>query len=58
MIIRDTPSDLEKFFMADGDLAFKLQQRGVQPMYMDDDVLYFRKNNKLLKTLKKLNIKL
>lgn len=54
MIIRDTPSDLENFVMADGELAMVLQQKGFAPLYMDCDVLYFRKTNKLLKFLKKL----
>ena len=54
MIIRDTPSDLDKFVMADGELAMVLQQKGFHPLYMDSNVLYFRKTNKLLKFLKKL----
>ena len=55
MIIRDTPSDIEKFVMVDGELAFKLQQKGFVPTYMDNDVLYFKKTNKILKALEKLN---
>ena len=56
MVIRDIPSDIEKFVMADGELAFTLQQKGFHPSYMDDSVVYFKKTNKLLKTLEKLNI--
>ena len=55
MVIRDTPSDIDKFFMADGELAFELQQKGQHPMYMDGEVLYFRKTKKLMKILEKLN---
>ena len=58
MVIRETPSDLEKYFMADGEMAFKLQQKGFKPAYMDFDAVYFVKSNKLLKVLKKLEIEL
>ena len=58
MIIRDTPSDLDNFIAVEGELAFKLQQKGFTPLYMDEEVLYFKKTSKLLKFLKKLNIEL
>lgn len=54
MVIRDTPSDIEKYVMAEGELAFRLQQKGFVPEYMDFDAVYFLKTNKLLKVLKKL----
>ena len=56
MIIRDTPSDLEKYFMADEDLAFAIHQAGVAPSYMDNGAVYFKKTNKLFKVLKRLGI--
>lgn len=56
MIIRDTPSDLEKYFMADEDLAFAIHQAGVAPSYMDNGAVYFKKSNKLDKVLKRLGV--
>ena len=47
MVIRDTPSDLSKYFMADEDLAFAIHQAGVAPSYMDNGAVYFKKSNKL-----------
>lgn len=31
MVIRDTPSDLSKYFMADEDLVFAIHQAGITP---------------------------
>lgn len=56
MIIRETPSDLEKYFMADEDLAFAIHQAGIAPSYMDNGAVYFKKSNKLDKVLKRLGI--
>lgn len=56
MIIRDTPSDLSKYYMADGELAFEIHQAGVKPAFIDDEAVYFKKSNKLLKVLKKLGV--
>ncbi len=54
MVIRDTPSDLEKYFMADGELAFEIQQAGIKPSYIDEGAVYFKKSNRLEKLLKRL----
>ena len=43
MVIIGTPHDLENYFMADGDLAFQLHQKGFIPKYEDDGCLYFNK---------------
>ena len=56
MVIRDTPSDLEKYFMADGELAFEIHQAGIAPSYMDNGAVYFKKSNKLTQVLKRLGI--
>ena len=56
MIIRDTPSDLEKYFMADEDLAFAIHQAGIAPSYMDNGAVYFKKSNRLEKVLKRLDV--
>lgn len=56
MVIRDTPSDISKYFMADEDLAFAIHQAGITPSYMDNVAVYFKKSNKLDKVLKRLGI--
>lgn len=56
MVIRDTPSDLEKYFMADEDLAFAIHQAGVAPSYIDNGAVYFKKSHKLDKVLKRLGV--
>ena len=56
MVIRDTPSDLEKYFMADGELAFEIQQAGIKPFYIDEGAVYFKKSNRLKKLLKRLGV--
>lgn len=57
MIILGTPRDIEEYFMADGDLAFQLHQKGFIPKYKDDGCLYFKLNNKLKKYLEKIGVK-
>lgn len=56
MIIRDTPDDLSKYFMADEDLAFAIHQAGIKPSYIDNGAVYFKKSNRLEKVLKRLGI--
>lgn len=52
MIIIGTPKDINNYFMADGELAFMLEQAGFLPKYLDDGyVKYFKMNNKLKKFL-------
>ena len=52
MIIIGTPKDISNYFMADGELAFMLEQAGFLPKYLDDGyVKYFKMNNKLKKFL-------
>lgn len=57
MVIIGTPHDLENYFMADGELAFQLHQKGFIPKYKDEGCLYFKLNNKLKKYLEKNGIK-
>lgn len=57
MIILGTPRDIEEYFMADGDLAFQLHQKGFIPKYEDDGCLFFKLNNKLKKYLEKIGVK-
>ena len=56
MVIRDTPSDLSKYFLADEDLAFAVHQAGIAPSYMDNGAVYFKKSIKLSKVLKRLGV--
>lgn len=56
MIIIGTPNDLDNYFMADGDLIWELERAGFRAKYMDEDVQYFKLNNKLKKYLFKIGI--
>lgn len=56
MIILGSPADVENYYMADEDTAFVLHQKGFNPVYKDFDAVYFKKNKKLLKALKELEI--
>lgn len=52
MIIIGVPKDIQNYFMADGELAFMLEQEGFLAKYLDDGyVKYFKLNNKLKKFL-------
>ena len=55
MIILGCPRDFENYIMADGELAMELYQAGFVPKYKDEDVVYFKRNSKLEKFLKKLD---
>lgn len=57
MLCLNTPKDLSKYFCADdGWLITELHKMGCHPMYRDDMGTYFKKDKKLSKALKKLNI--
>ena len=56
MIIRGTPKDITDYYLTDGDMAFRLQQAGFKPVYIDEDAVYFKKNKKLQKFLSKFDI--
>ena len=52
-----TPDNVEAFFYTDDpDLIFHLHQAGFIPMWRDEEIIYFKKTNKLIKLLKKLEI--
>lgn len=40
----------------DSELIFRLHQAGHQPTWKDESVVFFKKSNKLIKLLKKLDI--
>lgn len=54
MIIRGTPKNIDDYYIADKEVAFRLQQAGAKPLYIDYDAIYFKKSNKLIKILKNL----
>lgn len=57
MVRLGTPDDVQNFFYTDdAELILRLHQAGHQPVWKDEGCLYFKKTNKLLKSLKKLNI--
>lgn len=58
MVILGSPADVENYYMADEDTAFALHQKGFTPVYKDFDAVYFKKNKKLLKALKELEIEI
>lgn len=52
-----TPDNTQDFFMTDdSELIFRLHQAGHQPSWKDESVVFFKKSNKLIKLLKKLDI--
>lgn len=56
MIILGSPRDVENYYIADVDVAFRLEQAGVHPKYMDDDAYYFLINRKLVRKLSDFGI--
>lgn len=57
MVRIGTPDNPQDFFMTDdNELIFRLHQAGFSPAWKDYDVVFFKKSNKLLKLLKKLDI--
>ena len=57
MVRIGTPSDPSRFYCVDeGWLVLALHQAGCIPEWRDFENTYFRINNKLKETLKKLNI--
>lgn len=57
MVRLGTPDHISDFFMTDdGELIFRLHQVGHQPAWKDESVVFFKKTNKLIKLLKKLDI--
>lgn len=56
MVIRGTPNNISDYYIADSETAFRLQQAGAKPLYVDYDATYFKKTNKLIKILKRLGI--
>lgn len=57
MIVRGMPKNISDYYLTDGDEAFRLQQSGVIPAFVDEDAVYFKKNKKLKKALIKFGVK-
>ena len=59
MVRLGAPDNISDFFMTDdNEVIFRLHQAGHQPVWKDDYCLYFKKTNKLIKLLKKLDIEI
>lgn len=57
MIKLGTPENPQDFFMTDdSELIFRIHQAGFIPLWKDDECIFFKKSNKLIKLLKKLDI--
>ena len=57
MIRLGSPADVENYIaIDDGWLITELHRSGLQPIWKDGEVVYFKKSRKLLKMLKKLDI--
>lgn len=57
MVRLGTPDNPQDFFMTDdNEVIFRLHQAGHQPVWKDESCLFFKKNRKLIKLLKKLDI--
>ena len=57
MVRLGSPADTSAFYMTDdSEIIFRLHQVGFQPAWKDYEVVYFKKTNKLIKLLKKLDI--
>lgn len=57
MVQLGSPADISAFYMTDdSELIFRLHQAGFQPAWRDYEIVYFKKTNKLIKLLKKLDI--
>lgn len=57
MVRLGTPDNIQDFYMTDdSELIFRLHQSGFQPAWKDDGIVFFKKSNKLIKLLKKLDI--
>ena len=57
MVRLGIPGNQKDFFMTDdSELIYRLHQAGFPPMWKDYEVVFFKKSNKLLKLLKKLDI--
>lgn len=51
------PDDVNAYYYTDdSQIIFKVHQSGFQPMWKDENCVYFKKTNKLIKLLKKLDI--
>lgn len=57
MIKLGTPENPQDFFMTDdSELIFRIHQAGFIPLWKDEECIFFKKSNKLIKLLKKLDI--
>lgn len=51
MIIRETPKELDKFVCVNSTLSLSLQRKGFEPMYIDENGIYYKKTKELMDKL-------
>lgn len=51
MIIRRSPTNIEDFVMVKSDMSEKLHELGFVPKYMDNDWIYYVKNQAILNVI-------
>lgn len=55
MVRLGTPDNISDFFMTDdSELIFRLHQAGFFPAWRDEECIYIKKSNRLIKYLKKI----
>ena len=55
MVRIGVPSNIDAYIMVDDELGFILHQKGFAPEWRDGDCLYFKKTNRIVKILKKID---
>lgn len=56
MINRGTPNNLEKYILVDSDVNLILHKNNFMPKYIDENGIYFLKNDEILKFMEKENL--
>ena len=53
MVIRGTPKEINKYVIVVGEMATKLHKHGYFPKYIDEQGVYFDRNEEVLKFIEK-----
>lgn len=54
MIIRETPKDIEHYIKVTFEQSKILHQNNFIPIYIDDEKVYYKKNDKIVEFLKQI----
>lgn len=54
MIIRESPTNKDDFIMVNSEVSTKLLELGFIPKYIDNEWIYYIKNNKILDVIETL----